>query len=148
ERHALELVYAVPRLRKTLAVRNPNLTDLAPAEEKTRNYAADRAFRNIHGLIDLLDSWKTAICPDAPWFIACDSYDTAGTMSSLFFKELMRRRGAQLNLHLIAAVEPGRGEATRDTLGAAMPSALIALDLPHEPATHPVPVVAARLADE
>jgi tetratricopeptide (TPR) repeat protein len=148
ERHALELVYAVPRLRKTLAVRNPNLTDLAPAEEKTRNYAADRAFRNIHGLIDLLATWKTAISPKTPWFIACDSYDTAGTMSSSFFKELMRRRGAQLNLHLIAAVGPGRGEATGETLGAATSSALITLDLPHEPAIQPAPVVAARLADE
>src|SRR5205807_886694 len=113
ERHALELVYAVPRLRQSLDVRNPNLTDLAPAEEKTRNYAADRAFRNIHGLIDLLDSWKTANCSNTPWFIACDFYDAAGTMSSLFFKELMRRRGTELNLHLLAGAGLGKGEALR-----------------------------------
>src|SRR5262249_55975812 len=45
EQHSLELVYILPRLRLSLEVRNPSLTDLAPAGEKTRNYAADRAFR-------------------------------------------------------------------------------------------------------
>ena len=38
ERHAFELAYILPRLRKTLPVRNPNLTDLAPAEERTRTF--------------------------------------------------------------------------------------------------------------
>src|SRR5215470_4948269 len=37
ERHALELIYVLPRLRRSLTVRNPSLTDLAPREEKTRN---------------------------------------------------------------------------------------------------------------
>src|SRR5271155_1435145 len=55
--HALELTTAIPHLRKSLMVPNLTLTDIASDEEKVRNYAADRAFRNAHGLIDLLDSW-------------------------------------------------------------------------------------------
>jgi tetratricopeptide (TPR) repeat protein len=148
ERHALELVYAVPRLRRSLEVRNPNLTDLAPAEEKTRNYAADRAFRNIHGLIDLLESWKTVHGANTPWFIACDDYDAAGTMSSIFFKELMRRRGIGLNLHLLVGVGCGKGEAMRASFSTGTPSALITLDLPGEPPLLPDPIVAAQLADQ
>jgi tetratricopeptide (TPR) repeat protein len=149
ERHGLELVYAVPSLRRSLQVRNPNLTDVAPANEKTRNYAADRAFRNIHGLIELLEKWKTENCADTPWFIACDGYDSAGTMSTLFFKELMRRRGAALNLHLILGVEPGKGAATQELFGMDAPSARIPLDLPQDsPPSRPDPEIANQKAEQ
>ena len=46
-------------------IRGLSLTDLAPDGEKTRNFAIDRAVRNIHGLIDLLDEWKSFSCPEA-----------------------------------------------------------------------------------
>jgi hypothetical protein len=116
ERHAFELVYILPRLRKTLPVRNPNLTDLAPAEERTRNYPADRAFRIAHGLIDLLDSWKTDASPEIPWVIACDSYDAAGTMGDFFFRELLRRRAAKLQLRLLVMVDEDNGEKISGSL--------------------------------
>ena len=149
ERHGLELVYAIPRLRRSLQVHNPNLTDIAPADEKTRNYAADRAFRNIHGLIELLEMWKNENCPDTSWFIACDDYDSAGTMSALFFKELMRRRGDALNLHLILGVELGKGVATQELFGMDAPSARITLDLPQDPPPSPPdPEIAEKKAEQ
>src|SRR5262245_51027212 len=77
ERHSLELVYIMPQLRRSLTVRNPNLTDLAPGEERTRNYPADRAFRIVHGLIDLLDSWKIGTDADTSLAFACDGYDAS-----------------------------------------------------------------------
>jgi hypothetical protein len=54
EKHTFELVHILPRMRRSLTVHNPTLTDLASNDEKVRNYAADRAFRIVHGLIDLL----------------------------------------------------------------------------------------------
>src|SRR5689334_18875850 len=67
ERHTFELVHVIPQLRRVLTVRNPSLTDLAPPGERSRNYAADRAFRIVHGLIDLLDEWKNDACPEEKW---------------------------------------------------------------------------------
>ena len=109
--HSLELVYAVPQLRKYLTVSNPTLTDLSSDLERVRSYPADRAFRTVQGLIDLLDQWKTGSrAPDAPWAIACDGYDEAGAMNSRFFSELVRRRGESLNLSLIVAVDKGKAD--------------------------------------
>jgi hypothetical protein len=110
QRHSLELVYALPQLRRSLTVSNPTLTDQASTHEKVRSYPADRAFRTVHGLIELLEHWKNTNSPHRPWVIACDSYDQAGAMSSCFFRELMRRRGRSLHVRLLVAVDPGKGE--------------------------------------
>ncbi|HVG20148.1 MAG TPA: tetratricopeptide repeat protein, partial [Blastocatellia bacterium] len=134
ERHALELVYILPRFRRSLKVLNPNLTDLAPPEERTRNYPADRAFRIVHGLIDLLDSWKSTTGAGTEWVIGCDDYDLAGAMGELFFRELMRRRGEQLNLRLLVGVGPGKGEEARASLGGP-PADIVAVNLEVEPPT-------------
>src|SRR4029077_1629131 len=107
ERHIFELAHVLPQLRRSYSVRNPTLTDLASDEEKVRNYAADRAFRIVHGLIDLLDGWKTSNCPDVPWILICDDYGNIGPISSRFFRELMRRRSRSLNLWMIAGARPG-----------------------------------------
>jgi tetratricopeptide (TPR) repeat protein len=130
DRHSMELVYVLPRLRRSITVRNPNLTDQAPLEEKTRNYAADRAFRNIQGLIDLLDVFKNTTARETPWMIACDGYDDAATMSGTFFRELMRRRGEKLNIRLVVTTAPGKGEAVRTAVQSFSSAEVIKLDLP------------------
>src|SRR5947209_14267236 len=121
ERHSLELVYILPELRRTMKVRNPNLTDLATGEERTRNYPVDRAYRNIHGLIDLLDNWKSANWPDTPWVIACEDFDEAGAMSKTFFGQLMRRRWKQLKLRLVIAIAPGKSAVARESFDVSVP---------------------------
>jgi tetratricopeptide (TPR) repeat protein len=146
ERHALELVCILPRLRRSLKVLNPSLTDLASPEERTRNYPADRAFRIVHGLIDLLDSWKSATGAGAEWVIGCDDYDLAGAMGGLFFRELMRRRGEQLNLSLLVGVGPGKGEEARASLVAGLPADIVAVNLDVEPPTLLDEGAAARMA--
>jgi len=147
-RHALELVTILPRLRRSLEVRNPSLTDLAKGDEKTRNYAADRAFRNVHGLIDLLDSWKSATSPETEWVIACDAYDLGGVIGRHFFSELMRRRGERLNIHLLVGVESGKGEETRQSFGTGSTADVIAMNFPTEPPVVPDKETAARMASD
>jgi tetratricopeptide (TPR) repeat protein len=148
ERHALELVYVLPQLRRSLTLRNPTLTDLAPHDERSRNYAADRAYRILHGLIDLLDSWKTANGAKIPWIIACDSFCQAGVMGSRFFSELLRRRGEQLNIRLLLGVEPGRAAATRASFHSGAATDVAAADLGSAHPAGPAPEVAALLANE
>jgi hypothetical protein len=135
ERHSFELVSVLPELRRTLNVRNPNLTDLAEGTERTRNYPADRAYRIAHGLIDLLDGWKTKACPETPWFIACDSFDLSGAMGGFFFRELLRRRGSQLNLRLLIGVASGKGAETVATFDSGLSSDIISVDLPLDPSS-------------
>jgi tetratricopeptide (TPR) repeat protein len=128
-RHDYELVHVLPELKREMTVRHPTLTDLSPPEEKVRNYPADRAYRIVHGLIDLLDAWKGP--SEEPWVLACDGYDAMGHIGRAFLRELMRRRGERLRVALIAGVRPGHGEQARGELGGR--SVLLTLDLPIEP---------------
>ncbi len=149
--HGFELVRVLPLLGRSMNIRGLCLTDIAPDGERTRNYAIDRAVRNVHGLIDLLDEWKSYSCPETPWVIACDFFDDAGAMSSLFFRELMRRRGLRLNIRLIAAAAPGNGDSARASFHAAVQSELLKLQLEPSSASSPALMdseTAARTATE
>src|SRR5947209_3010905 len=68
-RHDYELVSILPALRSKLNPRNPSLTDVANAKEQVRLYPADRAFRILHGLIDLLTEWKGGGTNSSPWLV-------------------------------------------------------------------------------
>lgn len=130
EQHALELIYVLPHLRRSLPLRNPTLTDLSPREERIRNYAPDRAFRIVHGLIDLLDRWKTGSGEEAPWIIACDSYNQSGAMAARFFRELMRRRAEPLKIRLLLAVDPGSAASVRASFPAGLTAEITMVNLP------------------
>jgi len=107
-RHSYELCVVLPRLRRELEVANPCLTDTASGEEKVRNYANDRAYRSLHGLIEFLDEWSQINTEPGPgWAIACDAFDRTTTLVQRFFGELLRRRGRQLKLALLLSVAPG-----------------------------------------
>src|SRR5262249_49343484 len=90
ERHAYELCLVLPALRRDIQPRNPCLTDVASDEEKVRNYPNDRAYRSLHGLIELLDAWF-AREPHAGWAIAIDRFDGCTPLVWRFFAELLRR---------------------------------------------------------
>jgi len=102
ERHAQELCQVLPELRFELGFPQ-SLTDIVPEEEKTRNYAADRAYRCLHGLIELLSDWHE-LADLGPWSIACEDYDEANPLVRRFYTQLLRRRGARLGLR----IAPGR----------------------------------------
>jgi len=144
-RHSFELVHVCPQLRHSLTVTNPTLTDVAEDDEKVRNYAADRAFRIVHGLIDLLDSWKTSYDCGTEWIIACDAFDLGGPLSQYFFKELIRRRSKKLAIRLIAAVKQG---AIASSFGAVAVERLLGPDLAEEGQAEIAPEEVAKLANE
>jgi tetratricopeptide (TPR) repeat protein len=108
-KHSYELCLASPLLWDELAVRAPSLTESATDEEKVRNYPVDRAYRSLHGLIDLLDEWWT-ISGGGPWVIACDDYDRANPLIHRFFAEWLRRRGRAMGFTLLLASSPGHAE--------------------------------------
>ena len=110
QRHAFELVQVLPHLRAVLTVSNPTLTDLARDEEKVRNYAADRAFRLVHGLINLLDEYGEVAPSSGPVTMVCHRFNEAGVVCTRFFAELVRRRAAKLGIRLLLGI----AEATRE----------------------------------
>jgi tetratricopeptide (TPR) repeat protein len=131
-RHDYELVHVLPELRQHIQVRNPTLTDTAPYEEKTRNYPADRAFRMIHGLIDLLDAWRREI-QAGPWVLALDHFDRASHIGGHFFREMLRRRAQPWGLHFLAAVEPGQAGKALERLGVETADEVMRFDLTGDP---------------
>lgn len=145
-RHSHELCLVLPAIRFELGFPE-NLTDTAQDDEKTRNYAADRAYRYLHGLIELLSEWHELTDP-GPWSIACDAYDEANALVHRFFADLVRRRGSRLGLHLLVVVSPGRGD---DVLSEFDPEAVLAevrLALPATDAAVASPEAMTRLAAE
>ena len=116
EAHTHELIHTVPELKRSMSVEHPTLTDLASPEEKVRNYPADRAFRIVHGLIDLLDQWKTETGAP-PWVLLLDGFEEISDIGRRFFRELMRRRGESLAITLAVTAPPGRGEESLEAFG-------------------------------
>jgi tetratricopeptide (TPR) repeat protein len=145
-RHAHELCLVAPALRSQLDFPQ-SLTDTVQGDEKTRNYAADRAYRSLHGLIDLLSEWDELTDP-GPWSIACDGYDESNALVRRFFAELVRRRGSRLGLQLLMVVAPGRGDAVAADLDASTIVAAVRLQLPQVELDAPSPEAMTRLAIE
>src|SRR5579863_5113716 len=148
KRHSLELIHVLPQLQRSLVLPHPTLTDVASDEERTRHYAPDRAFRIVHGLINLLDTWKKIQEPGTHWLIACDFYCQAGAIGAHFFRELIRRRGEQLKIHLLLGVDPGRSTAVRDSFPSGVPVVTSFLNLPGESPETLAPDAAAQQASE
>ncbi len=109
ERHAQEIAMVCPELRDELSYRR-SLTDTVDSDERTRNYAADRAYRCLHGLIELCESYDRLLGP-AGWWLACDGYDRATGLVQRFFSELDRRRGSALGVRMLLTVDPGNSSA-------------------------------------
>jgi tetratricopeptide (TPR) repeat protein len=127
-------------------VRHP-LTESSPVKEKVRNYPIDRAYRVVHGLINLLAEWHRQ-SGGGPWVIACDHFDGAGAMATRFFTELMRRRGRQLQMTLLIATAPAAGEAAAARFESEHVGSAVRLHLPPDA---PAPLdaeEAARMAQE
>ncbi|HEX2203035.1 MAG TPA: tetratricopeptide repeat protein [Longimicrobium sp.] len=128
EAHAIELATVHPPLRPRLAPPK-SLTDLAVGAEAVRNYAVDRAHRISAGVVDLLDAWQRRR-PAPRWVLVADDFDRAGALVRGFCREVARRRGEALNLTLVVAVEPGRGEEALQALRLAAPALAVRLELP------------------
>lgn len=138
EKHAYELEHILPELDGKLAQGRLSLTDSTPAPERVRSYPIDRAFRLLHGCVDLMLSWRERI-DGAPWVLAFDAADRAGALVMRFFAELSRRYADGDALTLLLAISPGQGETLRGRLGEQCPVMHAVLDLPHEapPAVDP-----------
>jgi tetratricopeptide (TPR) repeat protein len=145
-RHGHELCLVVPALRSRVDFPR-SLTDTVEGEEKTRNYAADRAYRSLHGLIELLGEWHALVSP-GPVTIACDGYDGANGLVRRFFAELVRRRGTQLGLRLLLVFGPGCGENMLGGLDPSAVTAAVRLALPRGGEPPRSPQAMARLAAE
>jgi tetratricopeptide (TPR) repeat protein len=147
-RHGQELCLVVPALRSQLTFAQ-NLTDTADPGEQTRNYPADRAYRSLQGLVDLISEWHE-LSDAGPWSIACEDYEHASALVRRFFAELMRRRGSRLGLQLLLVAGSGRGQDVLDELEPSTITATVRLapEPPPAPAPAPSPAAMTRLAIE
>jgi tetratricopeptide (TPR) repeat protein len=148
QKHDYELVCLLPELHRSVRVRNPTLTDTATDDEKVRNYPADRAFRIVHGLIDLLAAWKEESAADQRWVIVLNSFDEASQIGLRFFRELARRRAGRLSLAMVTAIPPDGADRVRSQFRPELLGIETRIDLPADPPFTPDPEAAARAARE
>lgn len=108
-RHSYALSLTIPELRRRFSLKNASLTDATPVKERVRSYPVDRAYRLVHGLIDMLAEWLPA--QDRRLVLVCDGVDGAGALGRRFFRELVRRRLDRLPLDLVFVADEGNGPA-------------------------------------
>ncbi|MBP6748659.1 MAG: tetratricopeptide repeat protein [Xanthomonadaceae bacterium] len=129
ERHRYELAMAVPSLRKRFPLTEASLTDASPVKERVRSYPVDRAYRLLHGLIDLLDEWLPR--DGRRHVLVLHHIDETSALMRRFFNGLARRRLAGLPLDLILVASPDRATQVIEWLAPSEPQR-IAADLPAE----------------
>ena len=91
DEHQLELYMVLLQHRGRIKPRYLSLTDTADADERTRFYPPDRAYRLVHGLVGAVLRWKWALGHQALWVIVVRNFDDAGHLATRFFMELARR---------------------------------------------------------
>jgi tetratricopeptide (TPR) repeat protein len=144
--HDQELTQVLPLLLRRIRPRHVPLTQSSVRDEAVRNYAADRAYRVGHGIVDLLAAWHQR-SGAGRWAIACDGFDRSGAIAGHFFRNLLRRRGDALGLVLVAAVDPGRGDQAEAELAPFARVTRARMELP--PGDEEIdPAEAARIAAE
>ena len=114
--HSYELHMVLKQRRDVIPLHYASLTDLASGVEKTRNFPLDRAYRIVHGLVDLMLSWRMLDLGALHWTIVARRADAAQHLASRFLNELARR-GATAGIRVVA--ETPRGFAWLDEGGAA-----------------------------
>jgi tetratricopeptide (TPR) repeat protein len=130
--HDYELTRILPALRRSISVRYSTLTDIAEESEQIRNYPADRAFRIVAGIIDLLIAWFE-ISGSSHWVIGLDAYDRSGALVRLFVRELVRRTVNRLNLTVLIAISPKAPADVIDKFDRQYLGEYICLNLPLDP---------------
>jgi tetratricopeptide (TPR) repeat protein len=93
--HLLELHLALPQYRDRIRPKHLSLTETVGADERTRFYALDHAYRLVHGLVDVvLQAKRHADTKDA-WTVVAWNFDAAEHLARRFFAELARRAAAR-----------------------------------------------------
>ena len=101
DEHRIPL-YAVLRERwGALPAIPQTLTDSSVGLERTRNYPLDRAYRIVHGLVDLMDDWHRIRRNGQRRRLFVGAFDEAGHLANRFFREL-DRRGTGFDVRLLA----------------------------------------------
>jgi tetratricopeptide (TPR) repeat protein len=107
DEHDYELYMALPTYRHRICPRYLCLTDTAIANEKTRFYPLERAWRVVHGLVGMVLRWKEAMRDADRWVIIVRNFDQAQHLSTRFFTELARRSVPNYAIDVIVETRSG-----------------------------------------
>jgi tetratricopeptide (TPR) repeat protein len=122
QRHRYELAMALPKLRKRFPMTEASLTDASPVKERVRSYPVDRAYRLLHGLVDLLDAWLPQL-PQRQVLVVEHIEETSALMRR-FFQFLARRRLSRLPLDVVLVAKQGCGDEVAAWLAPSAPNRL------------------------
>ena len=115
-RHGYELARVVPWLVDEAFGIRKTLTDAAPEVERVRSYAADRASRIPHGIIDLILAWKRESGQLNTWVLSCHDYGNAGATAQMFYAALHRRAPVDAGIKVVFGVRQSQYSEVLHTL--------------------------------
>jgi tetratricopeptide (TPR) repeat protein len=101
ESHDYELYMVLLKYRDEIQPRYMCLTDTATPAERTRRFPLDRAYRIIHGLVELVIQWKLASGDRDRWVVVVRNFDGAQHLATRFFTELARRAALHTDIDVV-----------------------------------------------
>ncbi len=101
DEHLLELYMVLLKYRDRIHPKYLSLTETATAEERTRFYALDRAYRLVHGLVGMVLQWRRSGPDRSRWIIIVRNFDHAQHLGRRFFVELARRAAATDEIEVV-----------------------------------------------
>lgn len=117
EKHLYELHRVLLAHRDRIQPKSLCLTDTATAEERTRFYPLERAYRIVNGLVGLVLQWKKAMRDNSRWIVVVRNFDQAQHLATRFFVELARRCDAEREIDVIVEIRDGRSGFATPILG-------------------------------
>ena len=103
--HLLELHLALPQYRDRVRPKYLSLTETVGADERTRFYALDHAYRLVHGLVNVVLQWKRLADDPSPWTVVAWNFDDAEHLARRFFTELARRAAPGREVDVVVETE-------------------------------------------
>jgi tetratricopeptide (TPR) repeat protein len=133
EEHLLELHAALPEYRHILRPKHLSLTETVGADERTRFYALDHAYRLVHGLVGIVLQWRRLLAVQHRWVVIVRNFDDAEHLGKRFFVELARRSAPKDGIDVVIETLADGPDATHLT-GVPAPHWVKALRVPPVPA--------------
>lgn len=139
--HLLELHAALPEYRHNLRPKYLSLTETVGADERTRFYALDHAYRLVHGLVGIVLQWRRLVADQSAWIVVVRNFENAEHLTKRFFVELARRGALKSEIDVIMETPVNRPDPLHLT-------DLPVVSAPHWVNTLPVQEDPAPIADE
>jgi len=110
DRHDYALNMILSTKYNDVTLKYASLTDLASGQEKTRNFPLDRAYRIIHGMVEMLRDWRSKHHVSSELTVVVHNFANAQHLAKNFVLELIRRTNQTGLFTILIDAEPAQDD--------------------------------------